>query len=226
MKKVISFMTVLLLCVSLACPVFAADTFVPSISYKDHPEIMWPAMLTDGDGLIEEINEGCLVITPVSEAETSNEIPDEAREELLEVYGKLSDGSMTLPFEGDTPMVIRDLFDLSLICTDGHKEQLGEEGVYLEVTLDIGVAAGVNVVVMAYVDGAWAPIHGVVNNGDGTVTCTFEEICPVAVCVPESTNTPPAQTGDNSGIAMWTVLLLVSAAALVVLLISRRKVAR
>ena len=40
MRKIICLLCVLVLCLSLACPAFAAqNTFVPSITYKDTPDV-------------------------------------------------------------------------------------------------------------------------------------------------------------------------------------------
>lgn len=225
MKKLISLISVLVLCLSLACPAFATDTFVPSISNKDHPEIDGPIELVDGDGnVIDTLDEGCLIITPVSEAETSDEIPDDSREILLDVYRKLLDGSMTLPHEDR--LVIRDLFDASLICTDGHKERLAQDGIRIRIPLSVDISTDAELVVMAYVNGQWVNAYAVSNNGDGTITCTLEDVCPIVIAVPESFNSTPSQTGDTSGIVIWAVVMAVSAAALVVLMICRRKSAR
>lgn len=79
MKKIISLMLVLIMCLSIAMPVFAAeDTFVPSISEKDGPQLVTitddegnPAIgkVPDADGnVIDYIDEDCLVVTPVSQA--------------------------------------------------------------------------------------------------------------------------------------------------------------
>lgn len=221
MKKMTVFAAVLLLCLSLACPVFAAETFVPSISYKDLPVVQWPVELVDADGEpIQELDQGCLVITPVSEAETSAEIPADAKELLLEVYQKLSDGSMTLP--GDEDLIIRDLFDASLICDDDHREQLAQEGACIELTFDLDIPAREDVVIMYYLDGTWYPAESVVNNGDGTVTCSLENLCPIAIAVSEEIYDVPAQTGDASGILFWTAVMLTSAAAMVLLVIRRK----
>lgn len=226
MKKVICVMTALVMCIMLAIPAFAAE-FVPSAGYKDHPNVDYPVSVVDDDGnKIDEIHEDCLVITSVGEAEESEDIPDDAREELLEVYEKLTDGSMTLPYGDDREYVIRDLVDVSLVCTDGHKELVEQDGVYLEVTFELGVVPGTEVVVMVYVDGQWVSVPKVTNNGDGTVTVLFEDICPVTFSVLESSHNPPAQTGDNSGIGMWVAVMTVSAAALIVLVVFRRKIAR
>lgn len=236
MKRVVSVVAVLLLCLSLACPVFAAEgTFTPSVSSKGSPEIVPtpdgnPGTLVDGEGTpVGVIEEGCLIVTPVSKADSSTDIPADSKETLLDVYEQLSNGTMQLPYEENGEnMVIRDLFDASLVCTDGHKESLAEEGTCIEITFDLGVGPNVDVVAMTYVDGKWAPIVSVVNNGDGTVTCVFEDICPVAFAVAEEAYSSPAQTGDavGSNLILWVVVMAVSAAVLVVLLLSRRKTAK
>lgn len=224
MKRMICIAIAFLLCLSVACPVFASEDFVPSITYKDEPDIIWPVELIDEEGEVDEIDWEHLVITPISEAETSTEIPEDSREELLEIYEELTEGDMTLP--GDEELIIRDLFDASWICDDGHEEELEEEGVTIEITLDIGIDPDVDVVVMAYVDGEWVPAVEVVNNDDGTITVVLEDICPIAIAVSEEIYDVPVKTGDNSGIVFWAGLMLVSAAALVALLVTRRKAAR
>lgn len=224
MKKIICLAVALLVCFCAVGPAYAAEGFVPSITYKDHPQVKFPVSLVDEDGnTIDEIDEGCLVVTSIGEVDESKDIPEDARKELKEVYQKLQDGSMELPTDGKEDYVVRDLFDVSLICTDGHKEELEKEGVYLEVTFDLKVASGTDVVVMVYLDGQWVPVPMVTNNGDGTVTVLFEDICPVAFAVSEASHTPPAQTGDNSGIVIWGAVMAVAAAALVVMLMFRRK---
>lgn len=232
MKKMICLLTVLTLTLALACPVFAANPFVPSISEKEEPDIVIDdegvaGVIRGEDGeIIDKVEGDCLVITPISKAETSTEIPEDAREELLYVYEELLSGDMTLPYEEDgldpENMVIRDLIDASWLCEE-HPEMLEPEGVTIDLTFDIGVDADTKVYVYVYIDGVWTPVP-VVNNGDGTVTCTFEKICPIAFCVAAGTGTPPAQTGDAFAAQMnlWLVLMVVSAAALVSVVVMRR----
>lgn len=236
MKKIICLLTVLLLTVALACPAFAAESFVPSISEKEEPDIVVDdegvaGVIRGEDGdILDKVEEGCLVITPISKAKTSTEIPEDAREELLYVYDELLNGDMTLPYEQDgldpETMVIRDLIDASWLCEE-HPAMLEPEGVTIDLTFDIGVDADTKVYVYVYIDGVWTPVP-VVNNGDGTVTCTFEKICPIAFCVSAGTGTPPVQTGDAfaSQMNMWMVLMVVSAAALVAAVVLRRKLAQ
>lgn len=242
MKKIIACLTALLLCATLVIPAAAAE-FTPSVNQKPAPDVVPtpdpdgdPAIgvILNGDGeIIDYVGEECLVITGISEAEDSDEIPEDAKELLLDVYDKLTSGEMTLPYDKYDPdmnpgnMVIRDLFDATFLC-DEHPEMLDDEGVTMKLTFDIGVKPGVEVVVMTYINGQWEPVVKTVNNGDGTVTCTFEEICPIAFSVPVQADepvTPPAQTGDDSGdqLIIWGAVALLSLAAIVVLtVISRR----
>ena len=227
MKKIICFVCAILLCLGMSVPVFAAGTdFVPSISYKDGPDIGWGFL--DGDDVGD-----CLVVTSIKQAnEKTTDITQETRDELLDVYGKLSDGSMSLPLDDD--YVIRELVDVSFkyeSCVSdpehGNKpEELKKPGVTLGINFDLGIAAGTEVVVMTYIDGKWEKIQSVVNNGDGTVTCVFEDICPVVFAVKQSTVSPkPPKTGDPVGYSLylWIGVLVLSGAALVTLIVVASK---
>ena len=231
MKKMMSVLLAIVLCVVLACPVFAADTFVPSISYKDNvagvpnDDESWGWIL-DGDGdVVFKITEECLVITPVANAMTSTKIPEAAREVLLDVYGKLSDGTMKIPYGDlneklkDKDMVIRELFDVSMLCDDAVKAL--EEGRNLVITVAAGINPGTDLTVTQYKDGQWVLVSATINE-DGSVTLELPSTGVVAFSVPVGTNVPPTQTGDTSNLILWGVMLVMSAAALVVLLVSRR----
>lgn len=236
MKKMIALVTVLVLCAIAVCPVLAAE-FVPSISDKNAPEIVPTideqgnpviAIVLENGETVDYVEEDCLVVTPVSGAKTSAEIPDAAEEMLLKVYEALANGSMQLPYEklGDNidpeNMVIRDLFDASWLCGD-HPEAVAPAGVHVQWTFDLGVGKDTKVYAMTYKHDQWNPIVDVVNNGDGTVTCTFEDFCPIAFVTEVGTDVPPSETGDAADVALWTALLAVSAVALVAVLVLRRK---
>lgn len=229
MKRILSLMIVVTLCMSLLASYTFASDFVPSIGDKDHPEIVPVGgdvigQIVSPDGtVVDDVDTGCLVVTPVSEANSSTEIPEEARETLLDVYEQLSNGSMELPYDNSVnpdDMVIRDLFDLSFLCQE-HPEML-ENGNTLKLTFDLGVSAGDVVVAMVYVNGEWIEVE-LINNGDGTVTCFFSEVCPVVFSV-KQTETPP-QTGDFSGneILLWVLLMTGSLVAFVVCVVVYRK---
>lgn len=248
MKKIMSLVLALTLLCSMVCVASAAqEDFVASITYKPAPEIV-PVGEEDGQviigyiydengNVIGKIYEDCLLVTPISQAATSDKIPDDAEALLIQVYNQLVAGSMTLPYEkvagynGET-MVIRELVDATWLCEDSTvktpcPDVVEPPKVVFQITFDLGVAAGTNVVVMTYKQSQWNPIVATKNNGDGTVTCTFEDLCPVAFAVPTKT-VPTPGTGDSSNPLLWGVLMGVSAVALVALVVvysRKRKVA-
>lgn len=233
MKRVICLLFALAVCMTLAAPVLADETdFVPSIPYKGAPDIVLvedpdgnPAIgiIRDEEGeIVDYIYEPCLVITPVAEATTSPLIPDAAEEMLLSVYGQLLDGTMTIPYEkhsanlDSNAMVIRDLYDASWLCSD-HPVIVAEPGVVVELIFDLGIDKDVDIYCMTYKNNEWNPIVSLVNNGDGTITCVFEDFCPIEFSVEQ--RTPAAETGDTMDFGFWIAVMIVSAVAVVVLLV-------
>ena len=222
MKKMIVLLMAVLLCMSMVLPVCAAgQEFVPSITYKDG--------LTDVKATVDgEDVGGCVIITSIKEAkEKTTDISQESRDELLEVYEKLSDGSMKLPLEGD--YVVVELVDISFAesaCVNNtehqHVEWLAEpENV---ITIDVGYMDKTkDVVVLYYHDGEWKTAESVVNNGDGTFTCVFEDICPVAFCVEASKMEESPKTGDTSDVLLWVAVMAIAAVALVAVLVLYRR---
>lgn len=242
MKRVISVLAILVLCVNLFVPVLA-DEFVPSIEEKDKPQIV---TIKDGEGkdaigeildangnVIDYLYEDCLVITPLAKAKTSTLIPDEAEEILLDAYKDLVDGVVNMPYEkfnenlDPEKMVIRELYDVSWLCGEesgyedhpDHPTLVEPKGVVVRITFDINVGKNVKVYTMSFKHGGWNPIVSTVNNGDGTVTCTFEDFCPVAFSVGTNYQQPPAQTGDTRMPGLWIAVMSVSVVALAALLI-------
>ena len=143
---------------------------------------------------------------------------------------------MTLPLEEN--YVIRELLDVSFkasACREekhGHKEKLAEPGVTLTVDFDLGVNQDAVIEVLTYsADGAsnrsWKKIVSVTNNGDGTLTCVFEDKCPVAFCVIEEGEIPP-KTVDRYGehMDLWIALMAASTVGIVGLSYSWRKFQR
>lgn len=142
------------------------------------------------DGVYLDSLDECVVITTVEEAEEkTTDITQEERDTLLKAYQGLVDGEVSLPIDGS--YAVREIVDISFkydACRQleehGHKDEvLAIEGVQLTIDFDMGVGADETVCVMTYINGEWAEIEEVVNNGDGTVTCVFEDLCPVAFAV-------------------------------------------
>lgn len=200
MKRCFTIVIALVLLLAVAVPVLAANSeFVPSISYKPDPEIVSVegaiAVIRDADGkIVDYVDEGCLLITPLADAvDEETDIPEEIRELLTTVYEALVNGDMTIPYEkfededlDAEDMSIRDLFDIRFICEE-HKEMLEQEGYTLEIIFDLGVAKDDEIYTMTYDEeveegeefGQWEPIVSTTNNGDGTVTCVFDTLCAV-----------------------------------------------
>jgi len=245
MRKVICLLVAMLICVSMVLPVIAAENeFVPSISYKDGPEIVpveddggEPAqgIVRDENGEIIDYFYDCLEITTIPEAKAGHTaISEEARLLLLRVYEELRVGTMKLPQED---LLIRELVDVSWLCGNmpeeyNHPLIVEPEGIVFEVIFDLGVSAKTDVYVMTYKDEEWNPIVKTVNNGDGTVTCTFEKLCPVVFAVDADANADSGEqdsvpdTGDaiSQKLILWSGLLLVSAVAMVSMIaVSRKK---
>lgn len=243
MKRILCLLTAVLVLGTLAAAVFAADNeFVPSISYKDSPDIV-PTKDPDGKTAIGTIidnkadgkqigylYDGCLLVTPVADAQKSTSIPANAKEQLIMVYNSLRDGFMMIPYELLDPelkgeeMVVRDLFDISFLCLD-HPELVKQEGVVVKITFDLNLPADAQVYPMVYSNGKWTPAVSNKNNGDGTVTCAFENVGAVVFAVRQ--DAPPSQTGDMVGgnLPLWIAVMSLSALALIVLLVlgSRKK---
>ena len=200
MKKVISLLAALVLCFTMACSV-AASAFVPSISFRDNALLVSVkdnygkaayGVLRDADGNIVGYIYDCLLVASIAEAlDFKYNMPEDLRTNLIDVYNALNDGSMKLPYEKlDTKLepdeiVVRELVEACFVCKE-HAELLAQEGVTVDIVFDIGIDEDASVFVMSYINEEWDTIVEVVNNGDGTVTCTFEDLCPIALCVAET----------------------------------------
>lgn len=250
MKKFICLLTVLVLCMSLVVPAFAAEgDFVPSITYKPNPEIVpvpdapeedTIGVIRNKDGeIIDYVGRDCLMVTPIAHVwDEEIEVAPVVEELLLFVYGALNDGSMTIPYEKHEAdlnadnMVIRDLFDAKWVCEE-HRKMVEEEGVTFEITFDLGVVADAEIFVMTYDEETkeWDPIVKTVNNGDGTVTCTFEHLCaiefsmPIAAApsAPSENVEPGANTTSWCHLLPWFILLLLAIIAIIVIIIAKKK---
>ena len=193
MKKKLVMILALVLCVAIAVPVVAvASGFVPSITYKGAPRTGGARMVNADGTTVEGMEDigNCVVVTTIEQArDKETDISQEERDLLIEVYEKLEKGEMTLPIAEEH--VIRDLVDISFLYSGcrlkaDHNDKpvvLSEKDVFLELTLDLGIEANVNLKVLTFVDGVWTEIESIENNGNGTVTCLFEDICPVAFVV-------------------------------------------
>ena len=242
MRKVICLMTALLLCMSLIVPAFAQDEgFVPSIAYKPEPEIV-PVQGEDGNSyigvirnaegeIIDYVEAGCLNIVPVAHLWDEDIVVPENVEELLRfVYSGLLDRSLEIPYaelqadlEGSN-VVIRDLFDARWGCEE-HPKMVEPEGIVLEITFDLGIVKDAEIFVTTFDEEtkSWAGIVKTVNNGDGTVTCTFEHLCAIAFSMGMAKAPVPTEPTGMPSILLWIILLVVAVVGVVVILVSKKK---
>ncbi len=187
MKKLISLILAVMMVFSFAATAFAVETvFVPSNGGGNHGMIRARIMNGRGEVLEDNIGEDHLVVTHISEVNTSDEIPDASAAALKDVYAKLTSGAMTLPYAkagfNAADMTLIDLYDATFTCTE-HPEMLQPEGIVIEITFAVPAPSGVDVCVMSYKNGAWVPAENVINHNNGTVSATFEHLCPIAFAV-------------------------------------------
>ena len=252
MKKVLSLVMAIVLALTITISATAA-TFVPSIENKGAPQLIIldntdegfvVGYITDKDGnKITTEYLDCFIITSITEAlDKNSDVPDSIRKELVEQYKDICDDSTKLSDicpeldeivknkwgkdKSVDDLVIKDFFDISGDC-DQIEEHLSKDGTTIELTFDVGVAGDTFITAMVYVDGKWQPVVDTINNGDGTVTVKFSKICPVAFLVPgtgANSSVVSPITADTSSVLVWSGIMVLSLAAIVGLVIYRRKV--
>lgn len=244
MKKMICLVITLLLCASLVVPAFAAeDSFVPSITYKPDPEIVeiqgedgngYIGVIRNEDGeIVDYVGEGCLVITPIADVwDEEIEVPQDTEDLLLLVYDALKKGTMILPYEkhdesmSEDNMVIRDLIHIEWGCEE-HRKLFEQGGYTLELIFDLGVMEDVQLFVMTYDEETedWDPIVDAVNNGDGSVTFTFDRLGVIELSMPISNGYVPSDDVQQPNILPWILALAGAgiAAILILILILKKK---
>lgn len=197
------------------------------------------------DKVAKEVHESKLVVTSVAEKDESKEIPKEAKEDLEKAYEVLSvkDKKISQIIPADVSkavtdtvkkeigadktaddLIVRDLFDVSLVCEESN-ELLIDEAHHLLLTFNLGVKKGEFVTTLKFnpETDKWETIRDTKNNGDGTVTCEFDHLCPIAFLV-EKTDSNSAQTGDASvSLYVWVAIAAAAAALIVVLVVAKNK---
>lgn len=203
MKKITAVLTALLAAMSLTVSVSAAQ-FTASVEGKDAPALApmttatgeaAGALLYDASGNeVRGISETSLTITPVSQiGDASSEIgmalqsayeqlsAADSLEEIIPDIGKVLETlSPDLSVED---LVVRDLFDISV---DDEVKALLEDGHSIAFTFALGVNTDDAVLCLHnFQDDQWEVIapERTVNNGDGTVSVTFDSLSPIAFAV-------------------------------------------
>ena len=216
MKRILNILLVVCLLFAMVLPA-AATEFVPSISVKGAPELV-PVGEEDGEpiygyvldkdgNVIYTVRAGDIWITPISEVDTSEYISEAAAKLLKETYAELLANPDT--FKGK---VVRELVDISV--STRLAAALEGEGTTLELKFDIGLDDDMPIWIQALIDDCWNEIVKTANNGDGTVSGTFEAFCPVVFLVPGT---------DDGGCCccccFWLYLLLITICLILILII-------
>ena len=216
MKKALSCMLVIVMLTFAFTSVVSGAGFVPSVSYKPAPEIV---------DIVGHEHNDCIIITPVAKVEESKVLTVEKKKIFLEQYEKLSDpdtkiSDLISDFKND--LVVKDLFDLTVICSE-LTEHL-KDGKTVDVVLRTPLANNTDIYSMIYVNGKWSKLP-VVNNGDGTITLTISDEGVIALLVPaESVDMEAPETGDNSKVIMWSVVMVAALALIIVLVFVNRRI--
>lgn len=217
------------------------EGFVPSITYKPSPEIVAVkddagneaigTIVNDKGEILDYVSHGCLDITPIAHVwDPEEEVPADVERLLTFVYEEINAEKMEIPYEKHEgvkldgyKMVIRDLFDARWACEE-HRAMIEDEGILFEITFDLGVSADTPIYVMTYDEETkeWSPVVKTVNNGDGTVTCTFEHLCAIEFSMPVAAAVAPGEDVTGMPIWPWILILVLAVAAIVVILISKR----
>lgn len=236
MKKTASVILAVMMIFALSLTAFAArDSFTPSVEAKGAPEIvpqefngaLYDAFVLESGEIIkglhivdEEQPDGEIIVTAYSDIEVADPRVnviyfEESYKEILSAQ-ELQELNEAIP-EG---MLVRDFFDVTLV---GTYENIFDEGKSLMVTFDTGIEAGANIKVLTRCsdETGWQFVNKVTNNGNGTVTVIFDELCPVIFLVDKDDDavvTSP-ETSDVNAAAIWLSLAaifgMISAAAFI-----------
>lgn len=249
MKKLISFLLILTTLFAFSFNAMATVEFTPSVTNKGAPDVVYTEedntvfgyMLDEFGNIIHKTVDDCFEIISFADIEKSTTLSDKEKELINKLYSELTDSDTNLSelcpdlndivkdklgneYDADD-LVIRDYFDIDELCEE-VKKQLPKDGVTLELTFDLSIGKNDFITAMVYIDGKWQVVPNIVNNGDGTVTVTFEEFGPVAFLVPGNTvYTSAPATGDTNynSLILWSSVLVVSIGAIVFVICTSKK---
>ncbi|MBR7132405.1 MAG: LPXTG cell wall anchor domain-containing protein [Clostridia bacterium] len=215
MKKLLALFIALVMVIGVNLTAIAAPgKFVSSPSGNSAPE------------LIEFSNESedCdadLVITPYSERHT---LPEEMRQKFEEAYKdileatdltKLCTALATLAKDKGIPagdLAISDLFDIYYINCGDH-----DDHGYFDIVIKPEALAGF-VALLHLKNGNWELVKSAKVTNNGThLAFRVDDFSPFAIVVDTGESSDLPQTGDNSNIALYIVIMVAAAISLVVI---------
>lgn len=223
MKKVVAICLMMVMVLCMSVNVFAAPSgFVSSPSGNPAPTVV----------AFEPNNDDCtgrLVVTPYGDR---HELSDALRAMLEKAYNDIvnSDDLTKLNAElakiasdkdiNGADLAVSDLFDIHVTGCDYH-----DEHVDFDITLDADTLDRFEGLLHMNKDGVWELVTDaeVINNGEH-LKFSVDSFSPFAIVVDTSSGSPDApQTGDNSMIHIYAIIMVVSALAIVVITVKSRK---
>ena len=235
MKKVLLTIATLMLVVALSVTAFA-DNFVPSVERVALPEVI--EAYFDNSGVKEVVAESDFILSSLEKTSSPDRSTldadllaevEEADVKLADAYEEILDAPSLFAVFGtdvlseDYSYVISHLFDLTV--RNSAKEF--EAGKVLVVEFDIDMPEDAIFHVATLCEDEWVILDDdqVVNNGDGTVTVTFEELCPIAVIrnTGDADEVKSPQTSDTT-LPYLTVAAVIGLAGIAVLALGLKKI--
>lgn len=223
MKKVLAICLVMMMVVVMSVTAFAAPNgFISSPSANSAPELI------DFDPADDDCT-ARLVIVPHADR---HELPDTLRkifekaydeivsaDDLTELNAELAKIAADKNIAGEN-LAVSDLFDIHVTGCDFH-----DEHVDFDITLDANTLSHFVGLLHMNKDGVWELVKDaeVVNNGEH-LKFSVDSFSPFAIVVDAGDTSP--QTGDNSPIYIYAIIMAVSALAIAVILIRSRKKAK
>ena len=166
MKKLLTFLMVAILILSLSVPAFAA-TGSAEAPEEDSDETADLPEVVGGDVILIPVAD-ILTTTPEEARALAETIAEEFGEELTEEEVKAVAEVVTQAIESLASAVPEDA-TVQYFC------YASSEG---EVTVEIADVSAVTV--MAFLNGEWVEVEAI-DNGDGTYTFALDEACPIAI---------------------------------------------
>ena len=223
MKKVVAICLMMVMVLCMSVNVFAAPSgFVSSPSGNPAPTVV----------AFEPNNDDCtgrLVVTPYGDR---HELSDALRAMFEKAYNDIvnSDDLTKLNAElakiasdkdiNGADLAVSDLFDIHVTGCDYHDEHVG-----FDITLDADTLDRFEGLLHMNKDGVWELVTDaeVINNGEH-LKFSVDSFSPFAIVVDTSSGTPDApQTGDNSMIHIYAIIMAVSALAVIVIAVKSKK---
>lgn len=223
MKKVLAICLMMVMVLSMSVNVFAASGgFVSSPSGNPAPTVV-SFKPSDDDCTAQ------LVVTPYGD---KHDLSDALRAMFEKAYNEIVNSGDLTKLNADfaklvadrnltaDKLAVSDLFDIHVSGCDYH-----DEHVDFDITLDADTLSRFVGLLHMNKDGVWELVTDaeVINNGEH-LKFSADSFSPFAIVVDTSSGSPDApQTGDNSMIHIYAIIMAVSALAIVVITVKSRK---